>query len=289
MQDATPSRTAMATAFIRALHTRIDDSPPVYDDSLAFDLLPDYQQRFILRLESLAPPWLRRYRQRRDAFTAMRAQVVVRSRYAEDALKEALRTGARRYVVLAAGLDTSAFRISQSEPPFEVLEIDHPATQRWKQGLLEQLSIALPARLAFLPVDFERQSLADVWPVGTGADFISWLGATYYLSHAALTTTLSTLRERTRPGTELVLDYWSEQPATDPGSWLLWGTRIAVAAQQEPMRSFFEPRTMEALAQDCGWRVRANLSAAEQNGRYLEQRSDRLAVPSFAHLLHLQR
>ena len=287
MQEATPSRTALATAFIRALHTRLDDAPPVCNDPVAYDLLPAYQRRFIDRLARLAPSWLRRYRRRRDAFTAMRAQVVVRARYAEDALADARSRGASRYVVLAAGLDTFALR--QAQPPVEVLEIDHPATQRWKRELLAARGMVVPDNLTLLPIDFEQQSLGSIWSENTEPDFISWLGATYFLSQEAIKATLTTLAERTQPGSELVLDYWRERPATDPASWLLWGTRMAVAAQQEPMRSFFSPAQIEVLAESCGWQVRENLMPTAQNQRYLAARADQLAVPSFACLLHLQR
>jgi len=282
----------MATAFIRAVHVHVDDAPPVCDDQVAFDLLPGYQRRFIRRLQALSKPWLGRYRQRRDAFTAMRAHVVVRARYAEDSLSEARKTtnravGADRYVILAAGLDTFALR--QSEPAVDVVEIDHPATQRWKRQLLARRGITPPDHLTFLPIDFEQQSITDVWIDNVRPDFISWLGTTYYLTRDAIANTLTALAALTRPGSQLVLDYWREPPPTDPGSWILWGTRIAVAAQQEPMRSFFEPREIEALAQSTGWQVRKNWLPEEQNARYLTDRKDGLAAPSFACLLHLER
>ena len=114
-----------------------------------------------------------------------------------------------------------------------------------------------------------------------------WLGTTYYLSRDAIAGTLSTLAERVRPGSQLVLDYWRERPGirADP---LLWGARIATALSGEPMRSFFAPGQIEDLARAAGWRVVENCSPSEQNRRYLANRSDRLRVPSFAYLLRLE-
>jgi len=287
MLDARPSTTALATASVRALHLHVDDLPPVFDDHIALRLLPAYQRRFIRRLGALPKPLLSRYRRRYQMLTTMRAQVIVRARYAEDALRSAREAGADRYLVLAAGLDTFALR--RAEPAIEVVEIDHPATQRWKRKLLAERGINEPAALTFQPIDFERQSLADFLIEAAAPDFISWLGTTYYLSRQAITSTLTILAERTQPGTELVLDYWQEPPLTDPGSPLLWGTRIAVALQQEPMRSFFDPAGIAALAESSGWQIRENCPPREQNRRYLDSRSDGLKVPSFAHLLHLTR
>ena len=120
-------------------------------------------------------------------------------------------SGVDRFVVLAAGLDTFALR--QSHPLIEVVEIDHPATQQWKRQLLAERNIDEPPELAFLPVNFEEESLADVWIDSPTPDCISWLGTTYYLTRDAISSTLTTLAKRTQPGSHLVLDYWRE-PAT---------------------------------------------------------------------------
>jgi methyltransferase (TIGR00027 family) len=287
MLDARPSRTAQATAFLRALHVHIDSRPFVFDDRVAHKLLPAYQQRFIRRLEVLALPWLRIFRQRHDMLTAMRSQVVVRARYAEDTLADARREGSGRYIILSAGLDT--FAVRQPEPKIAVVEIDHPATQRWKRELLDQIGAENPPDLKYLPIDFERAALTDAWVASPDPDFISWLGTTYYLSEEALGATLRALADNVTPGSRLVLDYWRELPAIDPDQALLWGTRAAVALQREPMQSFFEPPAIARLCDSCGWTVVEDLSADAQNERFLQGRDDRLAVPSFAHLLHLQR
>lgn len=287
MLDARPSRTAQATAFLRALHVHIDDRPYVFDDPVACKLLPAYQQRFISRLEVLSSPWLRVFRQRHGMLTAMRSQVVVRARYAEDTLAEARREGAGRYVILAAGLDTFALR--QTGSNISVVEIDHPATQRWKRELLDRIGATKRPELEYVPLDFERATLTDAWPESRSPDFISWLGTTSYLSEHALAATLRSLAENVLPGSRLVLDYWRSLPGIDPAQALLWGTRAAVALQREPMRSFFEPPEIADLCRASGWTVVEDLSAEAQNDRFLTLRDDHLAVPSFAHLLQLQR
>lgn len=269
---------------MRALHIAIDAAPPVFDDAIAAELLPGYLRRFINRQVAL-PRW-RRLRPVDPAGTAMRSQIVVRARYAEDCLAEARASGASRYVILGAGLDTYALR--QRAPHMDVLEIDHPATQNWKRRLLRERGFDLPPALAFLPVDFERASLADAWVVNSSADFISWLGTTYYLSREGIADTLTKLAACTQGGSQLVLDYWRE-PSDRVINPLLWGTRIAVALQGEPMRSFFAPDEIEDLAVQSGWRVMENCPPAEQTRRYLAGRSDRLRVPSFAYLLRLER
>jgi len=285
LQAETPSQTAMAAAFLRAMHPVVDDPPTIYEDPLARAFLPDYQRRFLDRLDALPRRWLQVFRQRRSALGRMRAQVVVRARFADDALRAARQNGVARHVVLAAGLDTSAWR----QAPFPVVEIDHPATQRWKRRQLDRRGQTLPPSLKFLPVDFERQRLTDVLEAPAAPQFVSWLGTTYYLSRDAIVTSLSALAESSPAGSRLALDFWEEAPAGRDGAALLWGTRVATAMQFEPMRTFLEPARLAALARDCGWRMAEHLDADAQNRRHLNDRQDALAVPGFAHVALLER
>lgn len=288
MQTQLPSQTAMAAAFLRALHLVVDEPPPVFEDAAARDLLPDYQRRFLDRLAALPRRWLGVFRQRRSAVGRMRAQIVVRSRYAEDRLAEAREAGAAsRHLILAAGLDTFAWR--QSAAPLPVVEVDHPATQGWKRHTLAARGWPSPAELTFAPMDFERQRLEDVLQPAGEAQFVTWLGTSYYLSRSALQTTLASLSALCPAGSAVAMDFWQESPPGRDGAALLWGTRIATALQLEPMQTFLEPAELERLASASGWQLSEHLDAAEQNRRYLQGRGDGLSVPGFAHLALLRR
>ena len=286
MQETSPSRTALSTAFLRAAHLCIDDAPPVLDDPVSLKLLPDYQRLYLAGLSRLSSPWLNRLRQTSDPFHAMRTHVVVRARYAEDRLRAAQQAGADRYVILAAGLDTFAWR--QGRKTIDVLEIDHPATQAWKQELVAGSGLKTPRDLSFLPINFESQSLDDIWRPGKSPDFISWLGVTYYLTGEAIRETLKTLARVTQPGSQIVFDFWGKARLGEMSMPLLLGTRLSVALLREPMHSFFSAEEIEALANETGWRVREIATPAAQNAEYLAQRKDRLKVPSFAFLAHLE-
>ena len=100
---------------------------------------------------------------------------------------------------------------------------------------------------------------------------------------------LASLAELSPPKSRLVLDYWRQSPFPVDSAALLWGTRIATAFQQEPMRCFLEPGEAEDIARAAGWRVRENCAPEVQNQRYLRGRRDDLQVPEFAYLLQLER
>jgi methyltransferase (TIGR00027 family) len=163
VKDA-PSRTAERVALRRAAH-QVLDHPKVFDDPLAVAIAGVSEfphETLFARL--------------------LRAFMAVRSRYAEDQLTSAIARGVRQYVVLGAGLDTYAYRAA---PEVRVFEVDHPATQAWKRSRLEDAGIAIPDSMRFVPVDFERQNLADeLAQAGFNMDqpaFFSWLGEPFRL------------------------------------------------------------------------------------------------------------
>ena len=207
----------------------------------------------------------------------LRAFMAARSRYAEDQLESAIASGVRQYVVLGAGLDTYAYR---SAPGVRVFEVDHPATQAWKRSRLEDAGIAIPDSMTFVPVDFEKQSLADELACAgfnmSQPAFFSWLGVIMYLTLEAATATLSFIATRP-PGSGITFDY-----AT--GTWEPLARRVARAG--EPFRLFFNPADLAKLLHDLGFSAIEDLDPQQINARYFHDRADGLQVAGDrAHLL----
>src|SRR6185369_5860728 len=122
LEEGQPSRTAQSTALQRAVHQLLE-VPRIFEDPVALRI---FGARGVARLAQA----LERYRT--DSSRAMRAFLVLRSRFAEDGLADAIRRGTRQYVVLGAGLDTFAYR--NPHRGLRVFEVDHPTTQRWKRA-----------------------------------------------------------------------------------------------------------------------------------------------------------
>ena len=289
MREGTPSQTAIATAYLRALHVAVGDTPYVFEDAAAAAYLPVYQRDYLRWLADMAERWRGVYRPRRHAASNVGSQVLVRARYAEDALEAAVRRGCKRYVILGAGLDTYAERHVDDAAPLPVIEIDHPATQEWKRATLIDNGQTKPPALTYRSVDFERMPLEGALDDFDSPQFISWLGTTYYLTRSAIATTLSELSEHSAPGSELVLDYWRESRLPGINPMFKWAARMGMALLPEPLRSFFDPQEMEQMATSAGWHVREHCAPVIQNARYLARRADGLRVPSFAFLLHLEK
>jgi len=269
MQEGKFSKTARRVAIRRAAHQLLDH-PRVLDDPLALRIIG-----------SDAEEALRSNPKEDHAFSrAFRAFMAARSRYAEDELAGAVGRGVAQYVVLGAGLDTFAYR--NPHPGLQVFEVDHPATQAWKREQLKAAKIAIPPSLTFVPVDFERQTLADglaQWRFDTGAAaFFSWLGVTPYLTREACMITLSFVA-KTPVGSGLVFDF-----AVDP-ALLNAGQRQAldalsqrVARYGEPFQLFFDPAKLQDELKGMGFHRTEFLQGKELNSRYFKDRKDGLLV-----------
>ena len=84
MLDREPSGTAIAVAMLRAAHQVLDDDPKILVDPLAIGLVPGSREEELrANAETLQTPYLR----------AIRAILVMRSRYVEDVLREVIASG----------------------------------------------------------------------------------------------------------------------------------------------------------------------------------------------------
>ncbi|MQA21587.1 class I SAM-dependent methyltransferase [Rugamonas rivuli] len=270
LRQGVASRSALSVAMLRAAHQLIDQ-PLVFDDPLALAVLgPEHAETVRSTPEKFDTGIMR----------VLRAAMAVRSRFAEDELAAALERGVRQYVVLGAGLDSYAYR--DPAPGLSVFEVDHPATQRWKRGLLEQARVAAPASLKYVPVDFERDDLADkLTAAGCKLDepvFFSWLGVTLYLTNDAVFDTLAFVAGLPS-GSGIVFDYGVVPELLNPME------RMGMAyfakkyeAEGEPWISFFAPEVLACELRALGFGDVSDHGADQLRARYLASRNDGLQL-----------
>ncbi|MCW7536880.1 class I SAM-dependent methyltransferase [Aquabacterium sp. A7-Y] len=284
MEETRPSRTAWRVATLRAQHQLLDDEPKVFVDPVSLRILGEQEAARLRR----APG-----RPRGKMARRIRADVVARSRIAEEALDEAVRRGVRQYVVLGAGLDTFAYRNPYPASQLRVFEVDHPATQAWKRQLLDQAGIEIPASLTFTPVDFESQTLAErLRAAGWRAEepvFFSWLGVTVYLTPATVRGTLQWIAQSTARGSGIVFDHLVPPASMRPGE--RWASRLVAwrcAWMGEPWHSYFDAGPLMQELHDMGYAQIESLGAREINGRLFGGRVDDLRFSRMLRLMKAQ-
>lgn len=261
------SRTAVGVAALRAAHRLFDAKPHILDDPIAWHLLgDDVRDRLANATEG----------GRRGAARALRAHVVLRSRFAEDHLQEAVQRGVDQYVQLGAGLDTFAWRQPPWAARLRIFEVDQPASQRDKQGRLARAGFSKPSNLTFVPINFETESL-DARLIEAGLDrdrpaYFSWLGVTPYLNESAIDDVLRVIAALPS-GTELTLTFAPVGDGTPT-----WAETWA-AAVGEVFRSHFTPEQLTAKLARFGFSTVVMLTPAESAARYFSGRTDGFAPP----------
>jgi methyltransferase (TIGR00027 family) len=239
------SLTALYAARHRALH-QVAENGRIFADPLAMRILAG----------GADAPGLGGAEADTLASRPMRLFIALRSRFTDDRLRAASADGVRQIVVLGAGLDTTAYRHDWDDGAM-IFEVDHPATQQWKRARLTQAGIDIPPALRFVPVDFERDDLAERL-AANGMDparpcFFLWLGVVPYLTRDAIAATLGMV-SRWPGGAEIVFDYAADSSSLSAAARLVRDAKAAqVAAVGEPWISLFDPAELGATLRAMGY------------------------------------
>ena len=283
------SRTAELVAVSRARHLLRHRPPYIFHDPFAFRFLSKRWQRILgsrLRDAFVSKIVLRR-------LMPITTQPLTRARFTEDCLLTAIEDGVGQYVILGSGYDTFALRHPRLD--VTIYEIDLASTIALKRERAGAAGLALPDSLKLIPIDFEKDDLADRL-TAHGFDpskrsFFNWLGVTYYLSRDAIQDTLNQVAGITCPGSQIVFDYLADTDSIpEDERSLALRMKNYVGKLGEPMITSFDPARVEAEFNAGGiWDVVRNDSPADQQKRYVEERGDVYALPPLFWCLHLSR
>jgi methyltransferase (TIGR00027 family) len=301
LSDFTASRTALATSLMRAVHSRLDPNPLI-DDPWGERLVPEafrlgYRAAVLARLYPDASQMAPVGDEARAAADAMvvgnlraspaYAGVILRTRYTEDALRVAVASGVRQYVIVGAGFDSFALRRPAFARELAIYEIDHPATQELKRRQIAECGVALGPAVHFLAADLSQATLAATlrrssYHAATPS-FFSWLGVTMYLTREANLATFAAIAQVAAPGSEIVFTYF------DSRAYASTATRFSelrerVAALGEPFRSGFDPNTIGADLEACGLTLVEDLDDAQVLERIDHADSNDLRPSTFSHV-----
>ena len=265
--DNKASITALMSSFGRVFHAENEDHP-VFTDHLAKNLMTAEEyvavQGYILGGAQFFEPEIDsaafqpKELLRRLVNVHIAPSPLCRAVYTEKSLKAATLTGAKQYVILGAGLDTFAFRETEFLSKYRVFEVDHPLTQADKKKRIARAGWTVPDNLAFVPVDFTKDSLTERL-IAAGFDpsvksFFSWLGVTYYLSAEAIDAMLSSLSELCADGSSLVFDYPDEDFFEAPEK-RVQNTIMMAKAGGEPMKTAISYSELETLLEKHGFLI----------------------------------
>jgi methyltransferase (TIGR00027 family) len=278
MADAAPtrnsSRTALGVAALRAVHQLLDGDPKILEDPVAAHLLDaEVFQQIQTNPARVNEPLAR----------GLRSHVVLRSRFAEERLEQAVRRGVGQCVILGAGFDTFAYRQPEWARSLRIYEVDHRATQADKRQRLHSAGIAIPANLEFVAIDFESVSLREGLRASTlkfsKPAFFSCLGVLVYLTREAADAVFQLVADFPA-GSEIVFTFSLPDSSLSTNDAEHRAALAGMASSMgEPWQTHFEP---EALVRDLhalGFGEVSFLSAEAADQKYFQGRSDGLRAP----------
>ncbi len=278
------SGSAEAVAFARAIESGVGEPLRLFSDPFA---------KHFLTASSRLASWLTHTPLLGSVLLAIGdglapgglGNVVGRTCFIDRALCSALEDRVGQIVILGAGYDCRAYRLPElAKVP--IFEVDHPDTQVRKRRVIEELEITSPARVRFVPVDFDRESLGTAMAksgfVSGLRNFFIWEGVTQYLRPESVDATLRYVVEVSRPGSWIAFTYIDLH--------LIRGTKRFSGADRlmrllrqfgEPFRFGIDPSELSAFLETRGLELVDDIAGAGYVERYFAPRGRRLSTNEY--------
>lgn len=301
MNPQNASRTAVVASLSRAVHTRTDPQV-IHADPWGDRLFSAATWHQLYQVARLKNPQLPEAADDAAVRTLVGIglrrgpaypNIIVRSRFAEDALQAAAARGVRQYVLLGAGFDSYALRMPSPEVR-SVIEIDHPATQAVKRQCIAQAGVGLPEAVHFVAADLSTEDLSAVLirslPQPHEPAFFSWLGVTMYLTEEANLQTLRAIASTAAAGSELVFEYVDQRFFDTSRLW----TEAEIALRQtlqtlgEPWLCGFDPAQLPKLLASAGFDLIEDVPDTALVERYDPQKLNGLQPRGLGRLAHVR-
>jgi methyltransferase (TIGR00027 family) len=198
----TVSDTAYAIAFIRAQEAELVEGERLFEDPYA-------------RLFAAAGEHAREGTERFLSLPFFRDGIRLRTRHIDDVVREAFEHGARQLVLMGAGFDARALRLSEvARLGVRTFEIDLPPVLETKRGILEGSGIVIPGSVHHLGCDFTSGFEAGLTDELIARGFerdrptmFVWEGVIAYIDHDAIDRSLRFMASIGGAGSRVIFDF----------------------------------------------------------------------------------
>ena len=182
----------------------------------------------------------------------------VRTHFFDEYFGNAVSAGIRQVVILAAGLDSRAYRLNWPAGT-AVYEIDQPKVLGYKTGILESHGAVPTARRRPVPVD-----LRDDWPAALAAAGFDRTQPTAWLAEGLLPYLPSDAQDRlfemftslSAPGSQVAIEAFGMNSRSNSQRWLRMRERLGLDVNVQAL-TYHEPDRSDAVQwlTDHGWQV----------------------------------
>ena len=218
VEPGKPSKTSIAAAAARAIASRDPDPQTRCPDSMAARLLhrEDIDSLAGSAIQVLYDlPWDEVLRRENAAGRYPYHYTTLRAMHFDAKIREALAEGLDELVILGAGLDSRAYRMTGELAKVRVFEVDYPPTQEDKKRRVRTALGKLPEHVTYVGIDFLTQTLDEVLATAghrSGAKALFVMEAvTVYLNAEAVSSTLQFVSKNTAAGGGILFDFYDRR------------------------------------------------------------------------------
>ena len=260
MKTDRPSRTAHFVALGRAMADIGLSRVPDFQDPTARFFLDEKAKRTVANVEQQTHAG--KGGLRLEFTRGMADMMALRTVAIDRAVRAAIAAGATQLVILGAGYDGRAWRMSELAG-VKVFEVDRPASQKEKIARVAELPPPIGV-VRFVSIDFERESLENVLEQA-GHDQSAptcwiWEGVVMYLTRDAIRSTLAAIAGRSAPGSTLIVNYHTPHRG--------FIGRLMLRLIGEPQISSWTPEQMAADLEAVGFLVREDSGMTDWNKQF---------------------
>jgi len=271
------SGTARSMAAFRALESSKPADERLFLDRFSTRFLPPFQRLLVACAKvGVLRRWVELYADRK--VPGARTSGIARTRLLDDWLCEDVSNGTRQIVVLGAGFDCRALRMSSLDG-IAVFEIDRPAMIEQKNRVLAREDTA-KKNIKRVPVDFLQESFADrLLNAGFSRELKTlflWEGVTNYLNERSVAAVFDFVSGHAPAGSRIAFTYVHADAVggrfPSPG---LQSLLQSLRRRGEPWTFGFDPGALPHYLAGHGLELLLDLGAAEYRRRYWQAMPDR--------------
>jgi methyltransferase (TIGR00027 family) len=271
VRDETPSFTATWVASMRGLGVFLPERLQLVDDPYGVRFSRVFH-RTRRRDGSIAPRALETSRMWfRGPILRFAIYMQLRTRVIDDDVGDFVRAGGRQVVLLGAGFDCRAWRLSALSDA-TVFEVDHPATQAKKRAVMEGEKPA--GRVVYVPWNFERPlselpaRLAREGHDPASPTLTILEGVLMYLTPEATDATFACIHAYAAPGSPAAVSYM-DRTMVEERTRQAAARRLIVRLAGEPLRGGWDPSVVPSWLAARGFRLDRDETAGQLGARYL--------------------
>ncbi|MDD3135510.1 MAG: class I SAM-dependent methyltransferase [Methanoregula sp.] len=288
VQTKGQSRLAEEMALHRVVESFRQDGERICYDPYAVHFLGPDLRKYLDYCTQNPEEAQKRTDQMNRLFPGVQNSIITRVRYFDDIVKKAVDSGCEQLVILGAGYDTRAYRIAGIKEKVRVFEVDHPDTQSRKITRITEIFGTLPDHVVYVPIDFEKQNLAQQLKTSGYSPSKKTLfvmeGLVCYIDENAVKATLSFIVNNSGTGSVVLFDYFPESVVNgtciqEVGK----NMRTRAIEYGEPFRFGIREGTVTAFLEDKGFYHIHSVNCADVKNTYFHgKNADRQICDLFA-------